>query len=85
MKIDLLLKEDEKLRKVVEDFSYEFIVDPGEPVGIVAAQSIAEPTTQMILRSFHFVGVSAQQVSLGLPRITEITDAKKKMKNGRWK
>jgi len=80
IKKDLEKIEDEKLRKVVEDFSYSFIIDPGEPVGIVAAQSIAEPTTQMILRSFHFVGISAQQVSLGLPRITEITDAKKKMK-----
>jgi DNA-directed RNA polymerase subunit A" len=80
IKKDLEKIEDEKLRKKVEDFSYKFIIDPGEPVGIVAAQSIAEPTTQMILRSFHFVGISAQQVSLGLPRLTEITDAKKKMK-----
>ncbi|MFP3283845.1 MAG: hypothetical protein RXO65_00100 [Candidatus Nanopusillus acidilobi] len=80
IKKDLEKIEDKKLRKIVEDLSYKFIIDPGEPVGIVAAQSIAEPTTQMILRSFHFVGISAQQVSLGLPRITEITDAKKKMK-----
>jgi len=80
IKKDLEKIEDEKLRKIVEDFSYKFIIDPGEPTGIVAAQSIAEPTTQMILKSFHFVGISAQQVSLGLPRITEITDAKKKLK-----
>ncbi|MGB9621295.1 MAG: DNA-directed RNA polymerase subunit A'', partial [Brevinematia bacterium] len=59
---------------------YEKIkVDPGEPVGIVTAQSLAEPTTQMILRSFHFVGIAEQQVSLGLPRLIEITDAIKKI------
>ncbi len=80
IKKDLEKIEDEKLRKIVEDFSYKFIIDPGEAVGVVAAQSIGEPTTQMILRSFHFVGIFVQQVSLGLPRITEITDAKKKMK-----
>ncbi|BFI73467.1 DNA-directed RNA polymerase subunit A [Nanoarchaeota archaeon] len=73
-------RNNEELNKLVKEFYEKMKVDPGEPVGIVAAQSIAEPTTQMILRSFHFVGISSLQVSLGLPRIIEITDARKKIK-----
>ena len=45
---------------------------PGEVVGTVAAQSIGEPTTQMTLNTFHFAGVSAKNVTLGVPRLTEI-------------
>ncbi|MGB9703195.1 MAG: DNA-directed RNA polymerase subunit A' [Candidatus Micrarchaeales archaeon] len=53
----------------------EFLVEPGEAVGIVAAQSLGEPATQMTLRLFHFAGV-AEQVPTGLPRVIEIIDAK---------
>jgi DNA-directed RNA polymerase subunit A' len=52
-----------------------FFVEPGEAVGIVAAQSFGEPATQMTLRLFHFAGV-AEQVPTGLPRVIEIIDAK---------
>jgi len=52
-------------------------VTPGEAIGIVAAQSIGEPGTQMTMRTFHFVGVSELNVTLGLPRIIEILDARK--------
>jgi DNA-directed RNA polymerase subunit A" len=52
-------------------------MEPGEAVGIVAAQSIGEPGTQMTLRTFHYAGVREQNVTLGLPRLIEIVDARK--------
>jgi DNA-directed RNA polymerase subunit A'' len=54
------------------------LVEPGEAVGIVAAQSIGEPGTQMTLRTFHYAGVREQNVTLGLPRLIEIVDARRK-------
>ncbi len=53
------------------------IVEPGEAVGTVAAQSIGEPGTQMTLRTFHYAGVAELNVTLGLPRIIEIIDARR--------
>merc|ERR1719259_215722 len=47
-------------------------VDPGEPVGIVAAQSVGEPSTQMTLNTFHFAGRGEMNVTLGIPRLREI-------------
>ena len=55
-------------------------VNPGECVGLVAAQSIGEPGTQMTLNTFHFAGVSEMNVTTGLPRIIEIFDARKDIK-----
>ncbi len=55
-------------------------VSPGEAVGVVAAQSIGEPGTQMILRSFHAAGISSLITTKGLPRIIEIVDARKRPK-----
>ena len=48
------------------------IVNPGEMVGTLAAQSIGEPATQMTLNTFHFAGVSSKNVTLGVPRLKEI-------------
>ena len=56
------------------------LVVPGEAVGTVAAQSIGEPSTQMILRSFHTAGIASVVTTKGLPRIIEIVDARKKPK-----
>ncbi len=53
------------------------LVEPGEAVGIMAAQSIGEPGTQMTLRTFHYAGVREQNVTLGLPRLIEIVDARR--------
>jgi DNA-directed RNA polymerase subunit A' len=53
------------------------LVEPGEAVGTVAAQSIGEPGTQMTLRTFHYAGVREQNVTLGLPRLIEIVDARR--------
>ena len=53
-------------------------LDSGEAIGIVTAQSFGESSTQMVLRTFHFAGVSEMQVTSGLPRLIEIFDARKK-------
>jgi len=47
-------------------------VAPGEPVGIIAAQSVGEPSTQMTLNTFHFAGRGEMNVTLGIPRLREI-------------
>ncbi len=52
-------------------------VDPGEALGLVTAQSFGEPSTQMALNTFHMAGVAEMQVTMGLPRIIEIFDARK--------
>jgi DNA-directed RNA polymerase subunit A' len=62
--------------KVMESIDYA-TVEPGEASGIVAAQSIGEPGTQMTLRTFHFAGVKERDVTLGLPRLMELVDARK--------
>jgi DNA-directed RNA polymerase I subunit RPA1 len=48
------------------------LVEPGEAVGIIAAQSIGEPSTQMTLNTFHLAGHSSKNVTLGIPRLREI-------------
>jgi DNA-directed RNA polymerase II subunit RPB1 len=58
------------------------IVAPGEMVGMIAAQSIGEPTTQMTLNTFHFAGVASKSnVTRGLPRIEEILSLSENTKN----
>ncbi len=66
--------------KVVREVAKRFRraeVDPHESVGIVAAQSIGEPGTQMTLRTFHYAGVAEMNVTLGLPRLIELVDARR--------
>ncbi|MFH1452318.1 MAG: hypothetical protein ABIF88_04040, partial [archaeon] len=53
-------------------------LNSGEAIGLVTAQSFGEPSTQMIMRTFHFAGVAEMQVTSGLPRLIEIFDARKK-------
>lgn len=55
-------------------------VSPGEMVGVLAAQSIGEPATQMTLNTFHFTGVSAKNVTLGVPRLKEILNVSTNIK-----
>ncbi|MBU2615983.1 MAG: DNA-directed RNA polymerase subunit A', partial [Nanoarchaeota archaeon] len=50
----------------------------GEAIGIITSQSFGEPSTQMVLRTFHFAGVTEMQVTQGLPRLIEIFDARRK-------
>ena len=48
------------------------LVDPGESVGVIAGQSIGEPSTQMTLNTFHLAGHGAVNVTLGIPRLREV-------------
>src|ERR1700692_1248895 len=52
-------------------------VDVGEAVGIVAAQSIGEPGTQLTMRTFHTGGVAGADITHGLPRVVELFEARK--------
>jgi len=67
---------DQAVSLALQDYK-QALVEPGEAVGIIAAQSIGEPGTQMTLRTFHYAGVREQNVTLGLPRLIEIVDARK--------
>ena len=61
-----------RLMEMIVDFNYtKAVVPPGDAVGVVAGQSIGEPSTQMTLNTFHMAG-SAQNVTLGIPRLREI-------------
>ncbi len=88
---DLLIEEFEKISKednltkiqkeavlkALEKRYDSYKVNPGEAVGIVTAESFGEPGTQMTLKVFHFAGVSELNVTVGLPRLIEIFDARK--------
>ncbi len=63
----------EKVKEVYEKSKYE----PGEAIGVVSAQSISEPATQMTMRTYHVAGAAEIKVTLGLPRLIEIFDARK--------
>ncbi len=67
---------DEIISQVASDYDHSK-VEPCEAVGVVAAQSIGEPGTQMTMRTFHYAGVAEINVTLGLPRLIEIVDARK--------
>ena len=69
-------KIEKLFERTLEEYE-KMKVEPGEGVGLVAAESIGEPGTQMTLNTFHFAGVSEMNVTVGLPRIIEILDAKK--------
>ena len=73
-----------KLKKIMEAIYDEYknaLVTPGESVGLISAESIGEPGTQMTLNTFHFAGVAEMNVTLGLPRIIEILDGRKELDN----
>ncbi|MDR7867670.1 MAG: DNA-directed RNA polymerase subunit beta' [Sporomusaceae bacterium] len=53
------------------------MVDVGEAVGIIAAQSIGEPGTQLTMRTFHTGGVAGEDITQGLPRVEELFEARK--------
>ncbi|MFH0816009.1 MAG: DNA-directed RNA polymerase subunit A'' [Methanobacteriota archaeon] len=66
-----------KVLKAVDERFQEHKMDPHESIGIVSAQSIGEPGTQMTMRTFHYAGVAEISVTLGLPRLIEIVDARR--------
>lgn len=57
------------------------VVHPGEMVGVLAAQSIGEPATQMTLNTFHFAGVASKKVTSGVPRLKEILNVAQEHEN----
>lgn len=76
-KINMTKNDFEKIIKNILKEYFDVLVEPGEPVGAVTAQSIGEPGTQMTLRTFHYAGVREFNVTLGLPRLIEILDARR--------
>jgi len=70
----------EEITKIIDLAAEQYLtslIEPGEAIGTVTAQSIGEPGTQMTLRTFHYAGVRELNVTLGLPRFIELVDAKK--------
>jgi DNA-directed RNA polymerase subunit A" len=82
-KMKAALKErkasEANIKKVLQEYK-DALISPGESVGIISAESIGEPGTQMTLNTFHFAGVAEMNVTMGLPRIIEILDGRKKIK-----
>jgi len=75
---------DAKLKKILKAVYDEYqnsLVEAGECVGLVGAESIGEPGTQMTLNTFHFAGVAEMNVTTGLPRLIEILDARKSIQS----
>ena len=73
---------DDELRELIRRLKAAYDrahVEAGEAVGTVAAQSVGEPGTQMTMRTFHYAGVTELNVTLGLPRLIEIVDARKEI------
>ena len=70
-------KDKEKFFAKVLEVYKKSKFESGEAIGILAAQSISEPATQMTMRTYHAAGAAAVQVTLGLPRLVEIFDARK--------
>lgn len=75
MREDLMDKLEKVVDKAFEQYR-ENMIECAEACGIVAAQSIGEPGTQMTMRTFHYAGVAEINVTLGLPRLIEIVDAR---------
>ena len=71
---------DAQFKQILEQVLAEYKstrIEACEAVGVIAAQSIGEPGTQMTMRTFHYAGVAEINVTLGLPRLIEIMDARK--------
>lgn len=63
---------EKKFRALMQLKYMRSLINPGESVGIIASQSVGEPSTQMTLNTFHFAGHGAANVTLGIPRMREI-------------
>jgi DNA-directed RNA polymerase subunit A" len=66
---------------MAKDKKNQMMMTSGEAVGTLAAQSIGEPSTQMMLRAFHSAGISSVITTRGLPRVIELIDARKRPRN----
>ena len=72
-------REQNKMRLIVVEEYEHALVEAGESVGIISAESIGEPSTQMTLNTKHYGGVAELNVTTGLPRIIEILDGRKEI------
>ncbi len=70
-------KEKKKLMKEVEERFERRQIQLGEAIGVITAQSIGEPSTQLTMRTYHYAGVLEMNVTLGLPRLIELVDARR--------
>ncbi|MDO9537504.1 MAG: DNA-directed RNA polymerase subunit A'' [Thermoplasmata archaeon] len=77
VRLGLKIKDLDKVLDMVLEQYEKHKIDPNESIGIVSAQSIGEPGTQMTMRTFHYAGVAEISVTLGLPRLIEIVDARR--------
>ena len=68
--------DEEELKERYREMQFE----PGEAIGLIAAQSMAEPATQMTMETYHAAGAAKVSITLGLPRLVEIIDARKNPK-----
>jgi len=79
-KYSLNASENQKLISISETAYLKNKVEPGEAVGIIAAQSIGEPGTQLTLRTKHYAGAAEVSVGSGIQRVEEIVDGRSKSK-----
>ncbi len=70
-------KSKESLLKIAKEKYEKMLIDPGEAIGVVAAQSIGEPGTQLTLRTKWLAGAAEVSITQGLPRIIEVFDARR--------
>ncbi|MBU2100748.1 DNA-directed RNA polymerase subunit A'' [Candidatus Micrarchaeota archaeon] len=79
-KYSLNASEKQKLISIAEKTYLKNLVEPGEAVGIIAAQSIGEPGTQLTLRTKHYAGAAEVSVGSGIQRVEEIVDGRSRSK-----
>ena len=73
-------KDSKKVLDLLHEKYLDSKISPGESIGIITAESFGEPSTQMTLRTFHLAGVAEANITLGLPRLIEIFDARRTIK-----
>jgi DNA-directed RNA polymerase subunit A" len=80
LELNLTEEEFDRLLKKLQEKYVESKAEPGESVGIIAAQSLGEPGTQLTLRTKHFAGAAEVSVGSGIQRVEEIVDGRSKAK-----
>ena len=71
-------KQKTEITKRIQTLYEDAKIAPGEAIGIITAESFGEPSTQMTISSFHFAGVAEMNITVGLVRLIEVFDARKK-------
>ena len=79
-KVKLVPSKFAQFKQQIHKMFHQSFIAHGESVGVIAAMSIGEPTTQMTLNTFHFTGLADKNVTLGVPRMSEVINACKKCK-----